>query len=150
MTKRKNRRPRKSRGAAGPPPHLAVNAAMQALRRATLAAASGKLTAADREMRLAERLDKLGRSPLLESGKADEPEQSGDAFRLELEHRINRHRAEQRALKDDLKRADPARWQAEFDAAVEDAVAAARAATIAFWTGDPHLFEEPAAAPQAS
>ncbi len=120
---------------------------MEAIRRATLAAAAGKLTAADREMRLAERLDKLGRSPLLDR-QSDEPEQSGEDFLRELEHRINRLRGQERAELDEMKRRDPAGWQAAFDAAVEEAVTTARAGTIAFWTGNPHLFEE--AAPASS
>lgn len=71
-----------------------------------------------------------------------EDEHSGEDFRRELERRINRFRAQERADLDAMKRRDPAGWQAAFDAAVEQAIAEARAGTIAFWTGDPHLFEE--------
>jgi hypothetical protein len=142
MTKRNRPSKRKSpRGLSGPPPHLAANAAAEALRLATLAAATGKLTEADRQMRLAERLEKFGRSPLL-GGLAESLEDSGEDFRRELEQRINRFRAGERAQLDAMKRANPERWQIEFEAALEEAIANARAATIAFWTGDPHLFEE--------
>ncbi len=142
MTKRKRHPKSRSssrRGPGGPPPHLAANAAAEALRRATLAAASGKLTTADREMRLAERLSKIALVPLLQQG-SDEPD--GEGFRRELEHRINRQRAAERAELDDMKRRNPAEWQAAFDGAVEKAITQARESKIAFWTGDPHLFEE--------
>jgi hypothetical protein len=138
---RKSQRHNGKGGFSGPPPHLAANAAAEALRLATLAAASGKLTEADRQMRLAERLGKLGCNPLL-GGLAAASEESGEDFRRELEQRINRVRAEERAQLNAMKRANPERWQAAFDAALEEAIADARASTIAFWTGDPHLFEE--------
>jgi hypothetical protein len=142
MSKRNRpRKPKPPRGASGPPPHLASHAAAEALRRAALAASAGKLTAADREMRVAERLSKLAAIPFLQS---DSEEPSPEDFRRELEQRINRHRASQRAALDEMKRRDPAAWAAAFDAAMAQAIAQARETTIAFWTGDPHLFAEQA------
>jgi hypothetical protein len=86
-------------------------------------------------------LGKLGSNPLL-GGLAAASEESGEDFRRALGLRNNRYRAEERTRLDAMKRANPERWQTAFEAALEKAIADARANTIAFWTGDPDLFEE--------
>lgn len=150
MGKQNNRPPREPNFTLVPPPpgaadphQNALGASLEALARAAEAASSGDLARAELETRLAERFDRIARRapPPPESEK--EPEPDGEAFLHELERRINLFRAQERAELDELKRTQPALWQMKYEEALNKAVEDARASTEAFWTGDPHLFEEP-------
>lgn len=114
-------------------------AAQDALARAAKAAAQGQTKKAERESRLAERLEKLARSAALHRATAPAPEPDGDVFRLDLERRINEYQLQARRERDELKKNNPAAWNAQYEAARAEALAQ----VDALWIGDARMFEAP-------
>lgn len=125
-----------------------------------LSVARGDFNEADKQSRIAERLDRMahrlaahGVNLTLVPGEAcplcgEKPRDlsdDGTAFRLNLEDRINRHRLEERRVRDELKKINRKEWDRQYAVARMDAM------TLVYesWEGDARLFQHEAQDEQA-